>query len=167
MELEVLREKDQQRLRQLQQTLADLEHKEKRLTSERLQRDTHSNGLTLGKNALTNISQVTFSSPKFCYRHVWLVLLNYKPKPNPKTHSAGFVLQANFLFIYYLSHRYWTITLGVNELFNADKSKFKVTITADHIANITQSNLFSQALRRDESVCTDTKWIMTFKIKEK
>ncbi len=74
MELEVLREKDQQRLRQLQQTLADLEHKEKWFTSERLQRDTHSNGLTLGQNALTNISQVTFSSPK----------LNYKPKPNTK-----------------------------------------------------------------------------------
>uniref|UniRef100_A0A673GK30 Pericentrin-like n=1 Tax=Sinocyclocheilus rhinocerous TaxID=307959 RepID=A0A673GK30_9TELE len=62
LELEVLREKDQQRLRQLQQTLADLEHKEKRLTSERLQRETHSNGLTLGQNALTNISQDSTSS---------------------------------------------------------------------------------------------------------
>ncbi|XP_058634114.1 pericentrin isoform X4 [Onychostoma macrolepis] len=62
VELEVLREKDQQRLRQLQQTLADLEHEEKRLTSERLQRDTHSNGLTLGQNALTNISQDSTSS---------------------------------------------------------------------------------------------------------
>ncbi|XP_043097699.1 pericentrin isoform X2 [Puntigrus tetrazona] len=64
LELEVLREKDQQRLRQLQQTLADLERKEKRLTSDRLQRDTHSNGLTLGQNALTNISQDSTSSSK-------------------------------------------------------------------------------------------------------
>uniref|UniRef100_A0A9J7XTJ4 Pericentrin n=1 Tax=Cyprinus carpio carpio TaxID=630221 RepID=A0A9J7XTJ4_CYPCA len=62
LELEVLREKDQQRLRQLQQTLADLEHKEKRLTSECLQRETHSNGLTFGQNALTNISQDSTSS---------------------------------------------------------------------------------------------------------
>uniref|UniRef100_A0A671KT57 Pericentrin-like n=1 Tax=Sinocyclocheilus anshuiensis TaxID=1608454 RepID=A0A671KT57_9TELE len=62
LELEVLREKDQQRLRQLQQTLADLEHKEKRLTSECLQRETHSNGLTLGQNALSNISQDSTSS---------------------------------------------------------------------------------------------------------
>ncbi len=116
----MLREKDQQRLRQLQQTLADLEHKEKWLTSERLQRDTHSNGLTLGQNALTNISQVTFSSPK----------LNYKPKPNTKMHSAGFVLQSNFQFIY-LSHRYLTITLGVYEQeFNADKSTFRSNQTS-------------------------------------
>ncbi|KAK2888943.1 hypothetical protein Q8A67_014318 [Cirrhinus molitorella] len=62
LELEVLRQKDQQRLRQLQQTLADLEHKEKRLTSERLQRDTHSNGMNLGLNALTSISQDSTSS---------------------------------------------------------------------------------------------------------
>ncbi|KAK7154978.1 hypothetical protein R3I93_009814 [Phoxinus phoxinus] len=58
MELELLRQKDQQRLRQLQQTLADLEQEEKRLTSERLQRDTHSNGL----NTLANISQDSTSS---------------------------------------------------------------------------------------------------------
>ncbi|XP_052414451.1 pericentrin isoform X6 [Carassius gibelio] len=62
LELEVLREKDQQRLRQLQQTLADLEHKEKRLTSERLQRETHSSGQTFSQNALTNISQDSTSS---------------------------------------------------------------------------------------------------------
>ncbi|XP_059427488.1 pericentrin isoform X2 [Carassius carassius] len=62
LELEVLREKDQQRLRQLQQTLADLEHKEKQLTSERLQRETHSSGLTFSQNALTNISQDSTSS---------------------------------------------------------------------------------------------------------
>lgn len=41
LELEALRERDQQRLRQLQQTLADLEQQEKRLTSERLRRDLH------------------------------------------------------------------------------------------------------------------------------
>ncbi|XP_058258622.1 pericentrin isoform X2 [Hemibagrus wyckioides] len=41
LELETLRERDQQRLRQLQQTLADLEQQEKRLTSERLHRDLH------------------------------------------------------------------------------------------------------------------------------
>ncbi|CAM4621314.1 unnamed protein product [Leuciscus chuanchicus] len=57
MELELLRQKDQQRLRQLQQTLADLEQEEKQLTSERLQRDTHSNGLTFTQNTLANISQ--------------------------------------------------------------------------------------------------------------
>ncbi|XP_016364291.1 A-kinase anchor protein 9-like [Sinocyclocheilus rhinocerous] len=62
LELEVLRQKDQQRLRQLQQTLADLEQKEKQLASDRLQRDTHSNGLTFGQNALTNIPQDSTSS---------------------------------------------------------------------------------------------------------
>ncbi|KAI2663332.1 Pericentrin [Labeo rohita] len=62
LELEVLRQKDQQRLRQLQQTLADLEHKEKRLTSERLQRETHSDCLAFGQNGLTNISQDSTSS---------------------------------------------------------------------------------------------------------
>ncbi|XP_072539723.1 pericentrin isoform X2 [Salminus brasiliensis] len=41
LELEVLREQDQQRLRQLQQTLADLEQQEKRLTAEHLHRDSH------------------------------------------------------------------------------------------------------------------------------
>ncbi|KAL6455980.1 hypothetical protein MHYP_G00358310 [Metynnis hypsauchen] len=41
LELEVLRERDQQRLRQLQQTLADLEQQEKHLTSEHLHRDVH------------------------------------------------------------------------------------------------------------------------------
>ncbi|XP_042613812.1 A-kinase anchor protein 9-like isoform X2 [Cyprinus carpio] len=69
LELEVLRQKDQQRLRQLQQTLADLEQKEKQLTSDRLQRDTHSNGLTLGQSALTNIPQdSTSSSPSLMER---------------------------------------------------------------------------------------------------
>ncbi|XP_077055534.1 pericentrin isoform X6 [Siphateles boraxobius] len=62
MELELLRQKDQQRLRQLQQTVADLEQEEKRLTSERLQRDTHSNGLTFAQNTLANISQDSTSS---------------------------------------------------------------------------------------------------------
>ncbi|XP_056122998.1 pericentrin isoform X2 [Rhinichthys klamathensis goyatoka] len=62
MELELLRQKDQQRLRQLQQTLADLEQEEKRLTSERLQRDTHSNRLTFAQNTLANISQDSTSS---------------------------------------------------------------------------------------------------------
>uniref|UniRef100_A0A672NN85 Pericentrin-like n=1 Tax=Sinocyclocheilus grahami TaxID=75366 RepID=A0A672NN85_SINGR len=62
LELEVLRQKDQQRLRQLQQTLADLKQKEKQLTSDRLQRDMHSNGLTFGQNALTNIPQDSTSS---------------------------------------------------------------------------------------------------------
>uniref|UniRef100_A0A671TA48 Pericentrin-like n=1 Tax=Sinocyclocheilus anshuiensis TaxID=1608454 RepID=A0A671TA48_9TELE len=62
LELEVLRQKDQQRLRQLQQTLADLKQKEKQLTSDRLQRDTHANGLTFGQNALTNIPQDSTSS---------------------------------------------------------------------------------------------------------
>ncbi|KAF4080235.1 hypothetical protein AMELA_G00168080 [Ameiurus melas] len=41
LELEALRERDQQRLRQLQQTLADLEQQEKRLTSESLHGDLH------------------------------------------------------------------------------------------------------------------------------
>lgn len=58
-----MRQKDQQRLRQLQQTLADLEQEEKQLTSERLQRDTHSNGLTFAQNTLANISQVTIPIP--------------------------------------------------------------------------------------------------------
>ncbi|XP_073808702.1 pericentrin isoform X4 [Danio rerio] len=53
LELELLHQKDQQRLKQLQQTLTDLEREEKRLTSERLQRETHSNAL----NKHTNISQ--------------------------------------------------------------------------------------------------------------
>ncbi|XP_056315576.1 pericentrin [Danio aesculapii] len=53
LELELLHQKDQQKLKQLQQTLTDLEKEEKRLTSERLQRETHSNAL----NKLTNISQ--------------------------------------------------------------------------------------------------------------
>ncbi|XP_051752168.1 pericentrin [Ctenopharyngodon idella] len=57
LEMELLRQKDQQRLRQLQQTLADLEREEKQLTSERLQRNTHSNGLTFDQNTLVNISQ--------------------------------------------------------------------------------------------------------------
>lgn len=86
--MELLRQKDQQRLRQLQQTLADLEREEKQLTSERLQRNTHSNGLTFDQNTLVNISQVMFFIPKFgmaieyqrwCVRPV---LSNYKPKPN-------------------------------------------------------------------------------------
>ncbi|XP_060774688.1 pericentrin isoform X2 [Neoarius graeffei] len=42
LELESLRERDQQHLRRLQQTLADLEQHEKRLTSERLHRDLRS-----------------------------------------------------------------------------------------------------------------------------
>ncbi|KAK3575590.1 hypothetical protein QTP86_030993 [Hemibagrus guttatus] len=46
LELEALRERDQQRLRQLQQTLADLEQQEKRLTSERLQRDLYTTDST-------------------------------------------------------------------------------------------------------------------------
>ncbi|MCJ8730090.1 hypothetical protein PDJAM_G00113640 [Pangasius djambal] len=46
LELEALRERDQQRLRQLQQTLADLEQQEKRLTSERLHRDLHTTDST-------------------------------------------------------------------------------------------------------------------------
>ncbi|XP_053540107.1 pericentrin isoform X5 [Ictalurus punctatus] len=46
LELEALRERDQQRLRQLQQTLADLEQEEKRLTSERLHRDLHTTDST-------------------------------------------------------------------------------------------------------------------------
>lgn len=46
LELEVLRERDQQRLRQLQQTLEDLEQQEKRLTSERLHRDLHTTDST-------------------------------------------------------------------------------------------------------------------------
>lgn len=46
VELEALRERDQQRLRQLQQTLADLEQQEKRLTSERLHRDLHTTDST-------------------------------------------------------------------------------------------------------------------------
>ncbi|KAG1942369.1 pericentrin [Pimephales promelas] len=62
MELELLRQKDQQRLRQLQQTLADLEQEEKRLTSERVRRDTHSNGLTFTQNTLANIPQDSTSS---------------------------------------------------------------------------------------------------------
>ncbi|ROL41764.1 Pericentrin [Anabarilius grahami] len=57
LEMELLRQKDQQRLRQLQQTLADLEREEKQLTSERLQRNTHSSGLTFDQNTLVNISQ--------------------------------------------------------------------------------------------------------------
>ncbi|XP_048056654.1 pericentrin isoform X5 [Megalobrama amblycephala] len=57
LEMELLRQKDQQRLRQLQQTLADLEREEKQLTSERLQRNTHSNGLTFDQNTLVHISQ--------------------------------------------------------------------------------------------------------------
>lgn len=63
--MELLRQKDQQRLRELQQTLADLEREEKQLTSERLQRNTHSNGLTFDQNTLVHISQVTFCIPKF------------------------------------------------------------------------------------------------------
>ncbi|XP_053494141.1 pericentrin isoform X2 [Ictalurus furcatus] len=46
LELGALRERDQQRLRQLQQTLADLEQQEKRLTSERLHRDLHTTDST-------------------------------------------------------------------------------------------------------------------------
>ncbi|XP_053353815.1 pericentrin isoform X3 [Clarias gariepinus] len=46
LELETLRERDQQRLRRLQQTLADLEQQEKQLTSERLQRDLHTTNST-------------------------------------------------------------------------------------------------------------------------
>ncbi|MCI4375904.1 hypothetical protein PGIGA_G00114810 [Pangasianodon gigas] len=46
LELEALRERDQQRLRQLQQTLADLEQQEKQLTSERLHRDLHTTDST-------------------------------------------------------------------------------------------------------------------------
>ncbi|XP_026069961.1 pericentrin isoform X2 [Carassius auratus] len=69
LELEVLRQKDQQQLRQLQQTLADLEQKEKQLASDRLQRDTHSSGLTRGQSALTNIPQdSTSSSPSLMER---------------------------------------------------------------------------------------------------
>ncbi|XP_059416733.1 pericentrin-like [Carassius carassius] len=69
LELEVLRQKDQQQLRQLQQTLADLEQKEKQLASDRLQRDTHSSGLTWGQSALTNIPQdSTSSSPSLMER---------------------------------------------------------------------------------------------------
>ncbi|XP_049335113.1 pericentrin isoform X2 [Astyanax mexicanus] len=41
LELEVLRERDQQHLRQLQQTLADLGPQEKRLTADHLHRDSH------------------------------------------------------------------------------------------------------------------------------
>ncbi|XP_067315268.1 pericentrin isoform X2 [Pseudorasbora parva] len=62
LELELLRQKDQQRLRQLQQTLADLEQEEKQLTSERLHRETHTNCLTFAQNTLTNISQDSTSS---------------------------------------------------------------------------------------------------------
>lgn len=131
LELEVLRQKDQQRLRQLQQTLADLEQKEKQLASDRLQRDTHSNGLTLGQSALTNIPQVIFSSHKFWMgiRFFWLffVLLNYKPKPNPKMHLA--------FFLFY--------------------------------KQIYPDLLILKSFHSDESVCTDTKWFMTFKNKEK
>ncbi|XP_051562982.1 pericentrin isoform X2 [Myxocyprinus asiaticus] len=65
LELELLRQRDQQRLKQLQQTLAHLEQEEKRLTSERLQRDTHTNGLNLAQNTLTNHSQDSTSSTPF------------------------------------------------------------------------------------------------------
>lgn len=41
-----MRERDQQRLRQLQQTLADLEQQEKQMTSERLHRDLHATDST-------------------------------------------------------------------------------------------------------------------------
>ncbi|XP_062853797.1 pericentrin [Trichomycterus rosablanca] len=47
LELEALRERDQQRLKQLQQTLADLEHQEKQLTSERLHRELHTTDSTI------------------------------------------------------------------------------------------------------------------------
>ncbi|KAF5895396.1 pericentrin-like isoform X1 [Clarias magur] len=46
LELESLRERDQQHQRQLQQTLADLEQQEKRFTLERLHRDLHTTNST-------------------------------------------------------------------------------------------------------------------------
>ncbi|XP_051997412.1 pericentrin-like [Xyrauchen texanus] len=54
LELELLRQRDQQRLKQLQE--------EKRLTSERLQRETHSNGLNVTQNILKKQSQDSTSS---------------------------------------------------------------------------------------------------------
>ncbi|XP_066518729.1 pericentrin isoform X2 [Hoplias malabaricus] len=64
LELEVLRERDQQRLRQLQQTLSDLEHQEKRLTSEHLQRDlsTTENAHSMNLTRLTNLQDSPSSS---------------------------------------------------------------------------------------------------------
>lgn len=63
LELEALRERDQQRLRQLQQTLADLEQEEKRLTSERLHRDLHTTDSTC--ITLTQVTH-THDLPKMC-----------------------------------------------------------------------------------------------------
>ncbi|XP_051985694.1 pericentrin [Xyrauchen texanus] len=65
LELELLRQRDQQRLKHLQQTLADLEQEEKQLTSEHLQRETHTNGLNLAQKTLTNHSQDSTSSTPF------------------------------------------------------------------------------------------------------
>ncbi|XP_055068411.2 pericentrin isoform X2 [Misgurnus anguillicaudatus] len=62
LQLELLRQKDQQRLKQLQQTVADLEQEEKRLTSERLKRD------TLQSNTHTNTQDSTSSTSSLIER---------------------------------------------------------------------------------------------------
>ncbi|XP_065096299.1 pericentrin isoform X2 [Paramisgurnus dabryanus] len=62
LQLELLRQKDQQKLKQLQQTLADLKQEEKQLTSERLKRD------TLQSNTHTNTQDSTSSSSSLIER---------------------------------------------------------------------------------------------------